>query len=444
MKITLFKNANLINEGLISLTDVLVVGERIEKIASNISIDNGTTIDLKGKWLLPGIIDDQVHFREPGLTHKADIASESVAALVGGVTTFMEMPNTNPQSVTQVELEKKYSIASKVSPSNYSFFIGATNDNLDEILKTDSTKVCGLKIFMGSSTGNMLVDDLRVLENIFSKVPFLIATHCEDEQTIKNNLLEAQEKFGEDIPIQQHPIIRNHEACFKSSSFAVDLAKKHRTRLHVLHLTTGIETQLFDAVTPLHLKKITAEVCVHHLYFNNQDYDTLGSLIKCNPAIKTKEDQKKLLESLLDDHIDIIATDHAPHTLEEKNQQYLKSPSGLPLVQHALPMMLDFYHQGKIKAEKMVEKMSHAPAICFKIKERGFVREGYFADLIVVDPEKIWTVHPENILYKCGWSPLEGRTFKGKVVSTMVNGRFAYFEETLQSLVPGKRVEFYS
>jgi len=444
MKITLFKNANLINEGLISLTDVLVVGERIEKIASNISIDNGTTIDLKGKWLLPGIIDDQVHFREPGLTHKADIASESVAALVGGVTTFMEMPNTNPQSVTQVELEKKYSIASKVSPSNYSFFIGATNDNLDEILKTDSTKVCGLKIFMGSSTGNMLVDDLRVLENIFSKVPFLIATHCEDEQTIKNNLLEAQEKFGEDIPIQQHPIIRNHEACFKSSSFAVDLANKHRTRLHVLHLTTGIETQLFDAVTPLHLKKITAEVCVHHLYFNNQDYDTLGSLIKCNPAIKTKEDQKKLLESLLDDHIDIIATDHAPHTLEEKNQQYLKSPSGLPLVQHALPMMLDFYHQGKIKAEKMVEKMSHAPAICFKIKERGFVREGYFADLIVVDPEKIWTVHPENILYKCGWSPLEGRTFKGKVVSTMVNGRFAYFEETLQSLVPGKRVEFYS
>ena len=444
MKKILFKNANLINEGVISLTDLLVVGERIEKIAHNITIDNATTIDLNGKWLLPGIIDDQVHFREPGLTHKADIASESIAAVVGGVTTFMEMPNTNPQAVTQEELEKKYAIASKVSPSNYSFFIGATNDNLDEILKTDPTKVCGLKIFMGSSTGNMLVDDLKVLENIFSKVPFLIATHCEDEQTIKSNLLKAQDKFGEDIPIQQHPVIRNHEACHKSSSFAVDLAKKHDTRLHVLHLTTAIETQLFDNSMPLHLKKITAEVCVHHLFFNDQDYNTLGNLIKCNPAIKTKEDQKKLLESLLDDHIDIIATDHAPHTLEEKNQQYLKSPSGLPLVQHALPMMLDFYHKGKIKAEKMVEKMSHSPAICFKIKERGFVREGYFADLIVVDPEKIWTVHPENILYKCGWSPLEGRTFKGKVISTMVNGRFAYFEETLQPLLPGKRVEFYS
>lgn len=443
MKKILLKNANIINEGKTYISDLLVVGERIEKISPNQSLENGVTIDLNGKWLMPGIIDDQVHFREPGLTHKGDIASESVAAIIGGVTTFMEMPNTKPQAVTQIELEKKYTIASKVSPANYSFYIGATNDNLDEILRTDTTKVCGLKIFMGSSTGNMLVDDLKVLEDIFSQVPFLIATHCEDEQTIKNNLQIATEKFGDNIPIQQHPIIRSESACLKSSSFAVDLAKKHGTRLHVLHLTTGVEPLLFDASTPLHLKKITSEVCVHHLYFNDKDYDTLGSLIKCNPAVKSQHDQKKLLEYLLENYIDVIATDHAPHTIEEKNQNYLQSPSGLPLVQHGLSMMLEFYHTNKITAERIVEKMSHSPAICFKVKERGFIREGYYADLIVVDPEKLYKVHTDNIFYKCKWSPLNGKDMKGKVISTMVNGRFAYLDEALQPFVPGKRIEFY-
>jgi dihydroorotase len=442
MKKTLFKNAKIINEGVISENDLLVVGQRIEKIASSIEDIEANVIDLKGKWLMPGIIDDQVHFREPGLTHKADIASESVAAIAGGVTSFMEMPNTNPQSVTQEALEKKYAIAARNSPANYSFFMGATNDNLEEILKTDPATVCGLKIFMGSSTGNMLVDNLHVLESIFSKVPFLIATHCEDEHTIKHNLLLAREKFGEDIPASEHPVIRNHEACYKSSSFAIELAKNHGTRLHVLHLTTAIETQLFESSIPLHQKKITSEVCVHHLYFNDEDYASLGNLIKCNPAIKTSVDQEKLLESLLDDRIDVVATDHAPHTLEEKNQGYIKSPSGLPLVQHGLPMLLDFYHKGKMTAEKIVEKMAHAPAICFKIKERGFIREGYFADLIVVDPEKIWSVQTENILYKCRWSPLEGKSFRGKVISTMVNGRFAYLNETIQPIVPGMRLQF--
>lgn len=442
MRKTLIKNAKIINEGIIKEGDLLIVGDRIEKIASSISENLAKVLDVKGQYLIPGIIDDQVHFREPGLTQKATIHTESRAAVAGGVTSYMEMPNTKPPAFTIDRLEEKYTIAQQSSLANYSFFMGTSNDNLEEIKKIDPEKICGVKIFMGSSTGNLLVDDEKVLEKIFSEIPFLIATHCEDEQTILRNLERAKTEFGNQIPFEQHPIIRSEEACFLSSSYAVSLAKKHQTRLHILHISTGRELALFTNDIPLEKKRITAEVCVHHLYFNELDYAELGSLIKCNPAIKTKEDQDALLAGLLDNRLDIIATDHAPHTWEEKQNLYLNAPSGLPLIQHPLNLMLSFYHRQKISLEKIVEKMCHAPAICFRIRERGFLREGYYADLAVVDIEKDWVLKKEDLEYKCGWSPLEGRTFKGVVTHTFVNGNLVYNQGNFDEQIKGQRLSF--
>lgn len=443
MKSTLIINANIVNENKVFQADVLIRGERIEKIGRDLqSAGADQVIDAKGKYLLPGVIDDQVHFREPGLTHKANIFTESRATVAGGVTSFMEMPNTIPPTFTHQLLEDKYQIASKNSLANYSFFIGASPDNLDEVLKTDATKVCGLKIFMGSSTGNLLVDDPKVLEEIFSKVPFLIAAHCEDEPTIRKNTEDYRNKYGEDLPIEYHPLIRSEEACYLSSSFAVNLAKKHGTRFHVLHISTAKETLLFDDKTPLEKKKVTAEACVHHLWFNNDDYKRLGTKIKWNPAIKTPLDQKAIMIALLNDYIDVIATDHAPHTIEEKNNTYFKAPSGGPLIQHSLVAMLEFYHRGEIPLEKIVQKMCHNPAILFRVQERGFIREGYFADLVLVDLNMPWEVNSGNILSKCGWSPFEGETFRSKVSHTFVSGHLAYAEGVLNENQPGKRLLF--
>lgn len=443
MKSTLIINANIVNENKVFQADVLIRGERIEKIGGDLqSAGADQVIDAKGKYLLPGVIDDQVHFREPGLTHKANIFTESRAAVAGGVTSFMEMPNTVPPTFTHQLLEDKYQIASKNSLANYSFFIGASHDNLDEVLKTDATKVCGLKIFMGSSTGNLLVDDPKVLEEIFSKVPFLIAAHCEDEPTIRKNTEDYRNKYGEDLPIEYHPLIRSEEACYLSSSFAVNLAKKHGTRFHVLHISTAKETLLFDDKTPLEKKKVTAEACVHHLWFNHDDYKRLGTKIKWNPAIKTPLDQKAIMIALLNDYIDVIATDHAPHTIEEKKNTYFKAPSGGPLIQHSLVAMLEFYHRGEIPLEKIVQKMCHNPAILFRVQERGFIREGYFADLVLVDLNMPWEVNPGNILSKCGWSPFEGETFRSKVSHTFVSGHLAYAEGVLNENQPGKRLLF--
>jgi dihydroorotase len=443
MSSILILNANIVNENKVYQADVLIKGERIEKIGKDLQSERADkVIDATGKYLLPGVIDDQVHFREPGLTHKANIFTESRAAVAGGVTSFMEMPNTIPPTFTQALLEDKYQIASKNSLANYSFFIGASPDNLDEVLKTDATKVCGLKIFMGSSTGNLLVDDPKVLEQIFSKVPFLIAAHCEDEPTIRRNTEEFRNKYGEDLPMEYHALIRNEEACYKSSSFAVALARKHGTRFHVLHISTAKETLLFDDKTPLEKKKVTAEACIHHLWFNNEDYKRLGTKIKWNPAIKTPLDQKEILVALLSDYIDVIATDHAPHTLEEKNNTYFKAPSGGPLVQHSLVAMLEFYHRGEISLERIVQKMCHNPAILFRIQERGYIREGYFADLALVDLNQPWEVKKENILSKCGWSPFEGDTFKSKVSHTIVSGHLAYENGVLHESQPGKRLLF--
>lgn len=443
MSSILILNANIVNENKVYQADVLIKGERIEKIGKDLQSERADkVIDATGKYLLPGVIDDQVHFREPGLTHKANIFTESRAAVAGGVTSFMEMPNTIPPTFTQALLEDKYQIASKNSLANYSFFIGASPDNLDEVLKTDATKVCGLKIFMGSSTGNLLVDDPKVLEHIFSKVPFLIAAHCEDEPTVRRNTEEFRNKYGEDLPMEYHALIRNEEACYKSSSFAVGLARKHGTRFHVLHISTAKETLLFDDKTPLEKKKVTAEACIHHLWFNNSDYKRLGTKIKWNPAIKTPLDQKAILVALLSDYIDVIATDHAPHTLEEKNNTYFKAPSGGPLVQHSLVAMLEFYHRGEISLEKIVHKMCHNPAILFRIQERGYIREGYFADLALVDLTQPWEVKKENILSKCGWSPFEGDTFKSKVSHTIVSGHLAYENGVLHENEPGKRLLF--
>lgn len=442
MKKTLIKNAKIINEGIITEGDVLIVGERIEKIASSISDLQAKIVDINGQILIPGIIDDQVHFREPGLTHKASIYTESKAAIAGGVTSFMEMPNTKPPAFTIERLEEKYAIARQNSLANYSFFMGTSNDNLEEIKKVDAEQICGVKIFMGSSTGNLLVDDERVLEKIFCEIPFLIATHCEDEQTILRNLNLAKNKFGDQIPFEQHPIIRSEEACYLSSSYAVGLAKKHKTRLHILHISTERELELFTNDIPLESKRITSEVCVHHLSFNETDYAQLGSLIKCNPAIKTKADQNALLKGLLDDRLDIIATDHAPHTWEEKQNKYLNAPSGLPLIQHPLILMLSFYHQRKISLEKIVEKMCHAPSICFKIRDRGFLREGYYADLTVVDLHREWKVKKENLHYKCGWSPLEGKTFRGEVTHTFINGHMVYNNGAFDESRKGHRLLF--
>lgn len=428
MQTLLIKNANIVNEGKTFLGDVLIENDVIVDIDESISAKSADIhiIDAEGKYLLPGLIDDQVHFREPGLTHKATIETESKAALAGGITSFIEMPNTNPQTTTIEKLNEKFEIASKSSHANYSFMFGGTNDNLEEILKVDPAKVAALKLFLGSSTGNMLVDDTKVLEKIFSNTKLLIAVHCEDETTIKNNLTSYMEKYGEDIPVKFHPKIRSEEACYLSSSNAIALAKKTGARLHVFHLSTGKETDLFSNKKPLKDKKITAEVCIHHLWFTEEDYETKGTLIKWNPAVKTQKDKETLWKALLDDRIDVVATDHAPHTLSEKSNVYTKAPSGGPLVQHALVAMLEMYHRGQISLEKIVEKMCHNPAILFQIEKRGYIRKGYFADLVLVDLNKPWTVKKENILYKCGWSPFEGTTFKSRVTHTFINGVLAF------------------
>ena len=438
----ILKNGVLVNEGHKTEADILIKNGKIEKIGPSITELGAEIIDVKGSFILPGCIDDQVHFREPGLTHKASIYSESRAAVAGGITSYMEMPNTVPNATTQELLQDKYDIASKNSLANYSFFMGATNDNLEEVLKTDPKWVCGIKVFMGSSTGNMLVDNKETLEGLFSNVSMLIATHCEDEQTIQRNLRDAKGKYGEDIPIEQHPVIRNEEACYLSSSLAVSLAKKHNARLHVLHISTAKETELFDADTPLVEKNITAEACVHHLWFTEDDYSRFGTKIKWNPAVKSKSDREGIWAALLDNRIDVVATDHAPHTLEEKNNNYLNAPSGGPLVQHALLSMFEHAKNGKISIERIVEKMAHNPAILFRIEKRGFLREGYFADLVVVKPEAGEVVAKENILYQCQWSPFEGTKFSYSIDKTFVNGSLVYDRGQIIEAGIGNRLSF--
>ncbi len=423
----LIQNAEIVNEGLKSKKDLLIEGSYIAKIADHITPEvDMKVIDASGLLLIPGMIDDQVHFREPGLTHKATIKTESRAAVAGGITSFMEMPNTNPQTTTQEKLESKFAIAAKDSIANYSFMFGGTNDNLDELLKTDGKNVAGIKLFLGSSTGNMLVDNPETLEKIFSATSLPISVHCEDEATIQRNTKKAVEEFGAEIPIEQHPKIRSAEACYISSSKAIELAKKTGARLHIFHLSTAKEVALLDNSLPLKDKKITAEVCVHHLWFSDKDYAEKGTLIKWNPAVKTQEDQDALWQALNDNRIDVLATDHAPHTSEEKNNDYLNAPSGGPLVQHALVALLEASKAGKISIEKLVEKSAHNPAILFEIEKRGFLREGYFADLVLVDPNKSWTVEKDNILYQCGWSPFEGTTFSHSIDTTFVNGKKVY------------------
>lgn len=442
MSTILIKAASIVNEGNIFTSDLLIKNGRIEKIDSNINASADIEINAEGLHLLPGMIDDQVHFREPGLTHKADIFTESMAAVAGGITSFMEMPNTVPNTLTQELLADKYAIAKHTSLANYSFYMGASNDNIEEVLKTDPKNVCGVKVFMGSSTGNMLVDNEKTLENIFSKAPMLVATHCEDEATIRHNLAAYKEKYGDDITIDMHPLIRSAEACYKSSSLAVELAKRYQTRLHILHISTAMEVGLFDNTLPLAEKKITAEACVHHLWFNDTDYAAKGNFIKWNPAVKTAADQAGILQGLLDDHIDVIATDHAPHTIEEKNQAYLQAPSGGPLVQHALPALLEMHLQGKISLEKIVEKASHNVATCFNLSERGFVREGYWADLVLVDLNDPFKVTKLNSLYKCGWSPFEGQTFGASITHTFVSGNLAYQKGKFMTSETGQRLTF--
>lgn len=443
MNTILILNAHLVNEGTVRQADVFIKNGLIEKIASDLSsLQADKVIDARGQYLLPGVIDDQVHFREPGLTHKATIQSEARAAVAGGITSFMEMPNTVPNTLTQTLLQDKYDIASRSSLANYSFFMGASNDNYEEVMRTDPANVCGIKIFMGSSTGNMLVDNATTLEKIFSQAPMLIATHCEDEATIRQNTALFKEKYGEDVPFECHPQIRSVEACYTSSSFAVELAKKHNTRLHILHISTAKELALFRNDLPLKEKRITAEACIHHLWFKEEDYKSKGAFIKWNPAVKTEADRDALLQAVLDNRIDVIATDHAPHTLEEKQQSYFKAPSGGPLVQHALPAMLQLYHQGKISLERIVEKMSHAPAELFEIDRRGYIREGYWADLVLVDLSKEFTVTKENVLYQCGWSPFEGTTFKASITHTIVSGHLAYEHGKLHETKTGMRLTF--
>ncbi|MBO0343257.1 MAG: dihydroorotase [Bacteroidota bacterium] len=438
----LLKNAKIVNENSIFESDVLLEGDFISRIDPNISDANATVIDLEGDLLLPGIIDDQVHFREPGLTHKGTIATESRAALAGGITTFMEQPNTNPQTTTIKKLEDKFAIAAKDSFANYSFLFGGTNDNLEELKRLDKNACSGVKLFLGSSTGNMLVDDEKVLEQIFKNTDMVISAHCEDEGTIRANLAKYKEMYGDDIPIELHPVIRSAEACYLSSSKAIALAKKTGARLHVFHLSTGIETDLFTNEIPLEEKKITAEVCIHHLWFSDEDYAKKGTLIKWNPAVKSKEDREKLWEALLDDRIDVVATDHAPHTLEEKNNPYTKAPSGGPLVQHALLAMLQKEKEGVISLEKMVEKMCHNPAKLFDIDRRGFIREGYYADLVQVNRNSKNEVKKANIFYKCGWSPFEGVTFDSEVKRTFVNGLLAFENGTFSKEKNAKRLTF--
>ena len=444
MNTVLIKNAKIVNEGQIFEGDVLIENELIVEIAEKISpkLANCKIIDAEGNYLIPGAIDDQVHFREPGLTHKGDIASESKAAVAGGITSFIEQPNTIPNAVTQELLEEKYQIAAKSSYANYSFMMGGTNNNLEEILKTNPKNVAGIKLFLGSSTGNMLVDDEEAIEKIFSSTKMLIAVHCEDEATIKANVEKYKEEYGDDIPITVHHLIRSEEACYISTSKTIALAKKTGARLHVFHLSTAKEMDLFTNKIPLEEKQITAEVCIHHLWFTNEDYKTKGNSIKWNPAIKTENDRKVLWEALLDDRIDVIATDHAPHTLEEKNQTYLKAPAGGPLVQHAVVAMFEAYHQGKISIEKIIEKMCHNPAKIFKIEKRGFIKVGFYADLVIVNTGLPWNVKKENILYKCGWSPFEEYNFKSRITHTFVNGELVYQNFKVKEIPVGKRLLF--
>jgi len=442
MSSILIKSATVINENKQFIADIFIKDGFIEQISSQIDKPADKIINAEGLHLLPGCIDDQVHFREPGLTHKANIYSESRAAVAGGITSFMEMPNTVPNTLTQELLEQKYEIGRHNSLANYSFFMGASNDNIDEVLKTDINNVCGVKVFMGSSTGNMLVDNPKTLENIFSQSPMLVATHCEDEATIQNNLNHYKQLLGDNITIKLHPKIRSAEACYLSSSMAVELAKKHNTRLHILHISTERETHLFANDIPLKDKRITAEACIHHLWFSDEDYETKGNLIKWNPAVKKASDREGILKAVLDGHIDVIATDHAPHTIEEKALPYLQAPSGGPLVQHALPAMLQLHHQGKITLEQIAEKMAHNVAICFQIEKRGFIREGYYADLVLVNLNQPWQVSKENILYKCNWSPFEGTQFQSKVIHTIVSGNLAYSEGVIIDNIPGKRLSF--
>lgn len=443
MKNILIKNAQIVNEGLIFTGDLLIENEWIAEIATEIPIqENMEVIDAKGSYLIPGIIDDQVHFREPGLTHKGNIASESRAAIAGGITSFIEQPNTVPNAVTQELLEQKYQIAAQSAFANYSFMMGATNDNLEEVLKTNPKNVAGIKIFLGSSTGNMLVDNEAVLEKIFSNTKMLIAVHCEDETTIKNNLEHYKAQYGENIPMTCHHLIRSEEACYLSSSKAVALAKKTGARLHIFHISTAKETSLFRNDIPLEEKQITAEVCVHHLWFTNEDYAEKGTFIKWNPAVKTQKDKDGLWQALLDDRIDVIATDHAPHTLEEKQNPYTSAPSGGPLVQHAFNALYEAHLEGKISLEKIIEKMAHNPAKIFKIDRRGFLRRGYFADIVLIKPNESWTVEKNNILYHCGWSPFENQTFHSKITHTFVNGNLVFENGNISTTPQGKRLEF--
>lgn len=442
MKSFLIKNSSIVNEGKIISGDVLIIGERIEKVATSISHPTAKIIEASGLFLFPGVIDDQVHFREPGLTHKADIYTEAKSAVAGGVTSFMEMPNTIPNTLTQSLLEEKYSLAAIKSLANFSFYMGVSNDNLEEVFKTNRKNVCGIKIFMGSSTGNMLVDKIETLEKLFSGTDLLIASHCEDEQLIRKNSEAARKKYGEEVPIEMHPIIRNADACYNSSSFAVSLAKKHDTRLHILHISTEKELSLFSNDIPLKEKKITAEACIHHLWFDDNDYKRLGNKIKWNPAIKTAADKNALLSAVINDTIDVIATDHAPHTIEEKSQTYFKAPSGGPLIQHSLVTMLELYHQKKIALEKIAKKMSHDVATCFRIRERGYIREGYLADFTLVNLNDPWQVNATNILAKCGWSPFEGQTFQSKIIYTFVSGHPVYSNGNFDETIKGQRMLF--
>ncbi|MGV3761148.1 dihydroorotase [Parapedobacter sp.] len=442
MSKTIIKAATVVNEGTIKSCDVLIVDGRIEKIAPQLEEKSAVEIDAEGLHLLPGLIDDQVHFREPGLTHKADIWHESRAAVAGGTTSFMEMPNTVPNTLTQGLLQDKYDIAARQSLANYSFYMGAANDNIDEVLRTDPQRVCGIKVFMGSSTGNMLVDDEYTLEGIFANSPILIATHCEDEVTIRQNLARYEGTYGDNLTPDMHPLIRSAEACYISSSRAVDLAKKHGTRLHILHISTAEETHLFEKGVPLASKRITAEACIHHLWFSDADYAEKGNFIKWNPAVKTAADRQGILAAVLDGRIDVIATDHAPHTLAEKSQPYSKAPSGGPLVQHALQALLDMYHDGGLTLEQLVQKTAHDVATCFQVAERGFIREGYWADLVLVDLERPYTVRRDNILSKCGWSPFEGHTFASTVTHTWVSGQLVYEEGKLLEKGSGQRLSF--
>lgn len=443
MRTLLIKNATIVNEEKIFEGNIWVEDGTISRISKGeIRTIADTMLDAKGKFLLPGVIDDQVHFREPGLTHKAEIYTEAKSAVAGGITSYMEMPNTVPNTLSQELLEQKYKRASEVSLANYSFYIGASNDNITEIQKINPRNVCGVKVFMGSSTGSMLVDNRASLENIFSKCKLLIATHCEDDTVIHKNIKQFKKKYGENVPVECHPKIRDEEACYRSSSVAVELAKKYNARLHVLHISTAKELELFDNTVPIKEKRITAEACVHHLWFSDKDYKSKGNFIKWNPAIKTENDRDAILRGVLDNKIDVICTDHAPHTLEEKQQPYLRAPSGGPLAQHSLVAMLEFVHQKKITIEKVVEKMSHAVADCFRIEKRGYIREGYYADLVLVDLNSPWTVNRSNILAKCGWSPFEGTTFLSRVTHTFVNGHLAFCEGKFDESCKGKRLLF--